>query len=230
MLNRGRVSVFDKNLEVPQREPADYVHGIVKAVIASIPRWWAASGAEIFSMVIASPIEKRRDEFLEDIAWVVRETAARVDDLQPENLAQNERFISAVMYAARIAMSTHQREKLEALRNAVLNVAVSKTSEEEKHIVFLHLIDIFSVTHFEILRLFANRSIFPTTRMNELRERRGLTDPMVIDLNDRGLLNDPRPYVTRNRESTDSLTLKPWTLSPLGDDFLLFIALPERPK
>lgn len=222
--------MFDKNLEVPQKEPADHVHAIVKAAIASTPRWWAAAGAEIFSMVIASPIEKRRDEFLEDLAWVVRETAARVDDLQPEKLAQNDAFVSAVCYAARIAMSTHQREKLEALRNAVLNVAISKSVNEEKHIVFLHLIEIFSVTHFEILRLFANRGLFPPTRLKELRERRGLTDPMVIDLNDRGLLVDPRPYAARNRESPDSLTLQHWTLSPLGNDFLLFIAVPAKPE
>jgi hypothetical protein len=202
----------------------------VKAAIGSIPKWWAAPGAEILAMVIASPIEKRRDEFLEDMAWVIRETAARVDDLQPEKLAKNESFISAVAYAARIAMSTHQREKLEALRNAVLNVALSKTSDEEKHIVFLHLIETFSVTHFEILRLFANRGIFPEARMKELRERRGLTDPMVIDLNDRGLLVDPRAYVSRTRESPDSLTLQNWTLSSLGNEFLLFVALPGQPN
>lgn len=222
--------MFDKNLEVPQKEPGDYVHAAIKTALASIPKWWAASGAEIFAMVFASPIEKRRDEFLEDIAWVVRETATRVDDLQPEKLAQNEAFVSAVSYAARIAMSTHQRDKLDALRNAVLNVALSKTSDEEKHIVFLHLIEIFSVTHFEILRLFANRSGFPATRVRELRERRGLTDPMVIDLNDRGLLVDPRSYVSRTRESMDSLVLQPWTLSPLGNEFLLFIAVPSYQK
>lgn len=219
--------MFDKNLEVPQKEPADYAHALAKTIIASVPRWWAAPASELFSLVIASPIEKRRDEFLEDIAWVVRETAARVDDLQPEKLAQNDAFVSAVIYAARIAISTHQREKLDALRNAVLNVALSKTVEEEKHIVFLHLIEVFSVTHFEILRLFANRSIFPAARMRELRERRALTDPMVIDLNDRGLLVDPRPYVSRNREPTDSLTLQQWTLSPLGNEFLMFIAVPK---
>jgi hypothetical protein len=222
--------MFDKNLKVPQKEPGDYVHTAVKTAIASIPRWWAGSGAEIFTMLIASPIEKRRDEFLQDLAWVVRETAARVDDLQPEKLAEQEAFVSAVLYAARIAMSTHQREKLDVLRNAVLNVALAKTSEEEKQIVFLKLIEIFSATHFEILRLFSAPAAFPATRRSELRERRSLTDPMVIDLNDRGLLVDPRPYVARTRESSDSLTQGGWTLSPLGNEFLMFIAVPEYPK
>ena len=52
-------------------------------------------------------------------------------------------------------------------------------------------------------------------RRSELRNRRQLTDPMVLDVNDRGLLVDPRPYVARTRESTD---------------FLCFIALPSALK
>jgi hypothetical protein len=53
---------------------------------------------------------------------------------------------------------------------------------------------------------------------------------MVLDLNERGLLNDPRPYVAQTRESPDSLTIQAWTLSQLGNQFLSFIALPESLK
>ena len=45
--------------------------------------------------------------------------------------------VSATIQAIRAAISTHQREKLGALRNAVLNVALSKTADEEKQIFFL---------------------------------------------------------------------------------------------
>jgi hypothetical protein len=71
---------------------------------------------------------------------------------------------------------------------------------------------------------------YPSVRKAELRERRQLTDPMVLDLNDRGLLIDPRPYVARTRESIDSLTIQGWTLSPLGKEFLSFIAPPRQIK
>jgi hypothetical protein len=53
---------------------------------------------------------------------------------------------------------------------------------------------------------------------------------MVLDLNDRGLLIDPRPYVARTRESNDSLTIQGWTLSALGKEFMSFIAYPEQLK
>jgi hypothetical protein len=107
---------------------------------------------------------------------------------------------------------------------------LSKTPDEEKEIFFLNLIESFSVTHLEILRMFANPQAYPPARRTELRDRRQLTDPMVLDLNDRGLLVDPRPYVARTRESTESLTQAGWTLSPMGNDFLLFIALPAALK
>ncbi len=53
---------------------------------------------------------------------------------------------------------------------------------------------------------------------------------MVLDLNDRGLLVDPRPFVARTRESSESLTQAGWALSPLGNEFMLFIAVPAPLK
>lgn len=183
----------------------------------------------VFSHFLPPLLERRRDEFFKDLASAV-ERLEQKHLLNVEELVINELFVTAVVQATRTAINNHQREKLEALRNAVLNVALSKTWDEEKCLVFLHLIEIFSVTHLEILRLFANPVAFPATRRDELRQRRSLTDPMVLDLNDRGLLIDPRPYAARTRESNDSLTTQGWTLSALGKEFMSFIAYPEQLK
>jgi hypothetical protein len=139
--------------KMPQKQALDYLHTAVKTAIALVPQWWAAPAAEIFALVLASPIEKRRDEFLEDLAWVVKETAARVDDLQPEKLAQNEAFISATLQAARIAMGTHLKEKRQYLRNALLNIAVGKGLDEIKQQLFLNAIEAFSPAHVKALDL-----------------------------------------------------------------------------
>jgi len=220
--------VFEKKLEVPEKEPVDYVVSVVKATVAAIPKWWAAPAAEVVGLILGSPVERRRDEFLEDVLWVVQETAARVEDLQPEKLAQNEAFVSATMQAVQIAMKTHRKEKRESLRNALLHIALSKSIDEEKQMVFWGLIDALSVTQLELLNLFCNRGSYPPGRLNQLREQSGLTDPMVLDLNNRGLLSDPRPYAARNREPIDSLVLQGWTLTALGKEFLSFIAAPEQ--
>jgi hypothetical protein len=219
--------MFERDLEVPKKEPVDYVHTAVKTAIASIQQWWAAPAAELFSLVFSSPIEKRRDEFCEDVVWVIRETASRVDELQPERLAENEAFISATMQAARIAISTHQREKLEYLRNALLNTALNRCPDEDKQTVFWDLIGSLSATHIVLLHYFDDRGAFSHERRLTLMQRRELTDLMILEMASRGLLKDPRPYVARNRESEESLAKQDWSLTPLGKEFLSFVAIPE---
>lgn len=144
--------MFEKRLEVPEKGPADYLVGAIKVAAAALP-WWAAPGVELAAHLFGTPIERRRDEFLDDFAWVVRETAAKVDDLQPENLSENEAFVSAAQQAARIAMSTHQREKREYLRNALLNIAIRREPSEEFQQIFLKAIEAFSVSHVKVLNV-----------------------------------------------------------------------------
>jgi hypothetical protein len=211
----------------PEETDGDLARKAIEKSIEAVP------GGSILTFVFAQflppLLERRRDDFLKDLADAV-ERLEQKGLLNPEELVRSDLFVTAVVQATRMAISNHQREKLEALRNAVINIALSRTPDEERCIVFLHLVEIFSITHFEILRLFANPGAFPPTRRGELRAQRSLTDPMVLDLNERGLLKDPRPYVARTRESTDSLTIQGWTLSQLGDQFLLFIASPESLK
>lgn len=209
----------------PGPDEADAIQGGARAALSAIPVI-GGTVTEILSIVLAPVVSRRRDEWFKELADGLDQLEKKVDGFEVEKLAGNEEFVSAVIQATRIAVASHQREKLEIIRNAVLNVALSKSADEEKQIVFLHLIDTFSITHFEILRLFANPALFPSTRRNDLRQRRALTDPMVLDLNDRGLLNDPRPYVARTRESPDSLTQQGWTLTQLGNELLSFIAVP----
>ena len=213
----------------PQPTEADIAQGAARAALAAIP---VIGGpiTEVLSLVLAPAVARRRDEWLKELADALETIEAKVNGFCIEDLQQNEAFVSAVIQATRTALSTHQREKLEALRNAVLNVVLSKSLSEEKQIFFLGLIDIFTVTHLEILKLFENRAVFPASRMTELGTRRELTDPMVIDLKDRGMLVDPRPFIARTRESEGSLVSRNWTVSPLGRDLLSFISVPKELK
>ncbi len=135
-----------------------------------------------------------------------------------------------MIQATRAAVGTHQQEKLTALRNAVLNTALGKSVDEDKQSVFWNLIEALSATHLSLLCFFNDRDAFSHERRVELIQRRPLTDPMVIELTSRGLLNDPRPYVARNRESENSLVMNEWGLTPLGKEFLSFVSTPEPLK
>jgi hypothetical protein len=50
-------------------------------------------------------------------------------------------------------MSTHQSDKLAALRAAVLNTAMAGEPDEEMQLLFLRLIDAYSAAHLQLLKL-----------------------------------------------------------------------------
>ena len=77
----------------------------------------------------------------------------RLEDLQSKDV-----FIDTVMHASLAALRNSQQEKIEALRNAVLNAALPNPPEESLQQIFLSLIDTFTVWHLRILHLFDNPS------------------------------------------------------------------------
>jgi hypothetical protein len=113
-------------------------------------------GAELLSTIITPPLEKRRDAWIESIAIALKNLEEKVDGFSFENLSQNEMFVTTVMYASQIAIRNHQQEKLEALRNAVLNTALSRTPEEDLQIMFLSFIDTLTSWHLRILKFLDN--------------------------------------------------------------------------
>ncbi len=215
--------------QYPEPTAADLAQGTARAVLAGIPVV-GGSITEVLSMVLAPAVARRRDQWFKELADGLDEVAAKIDGFKIEDLQHNEGFVSAVIQATRTAAATHQQEKRTALRNAVLNTALAKSLDEDKQIVFWSLIEALSGTHLVLLDLFNNRGAFSHARRAVLMEQRALTDPMIIELASRGILNDPRPYVARTRESVDSLTVQDWTLSSLGKEFLLFVSLPEQLK
>jgi hypothetical protein len=56
--------------------------------------------------------------------------------------------------AAQAAIRTHDQEKLDALRNAVLNTALGKEPDKDRQAIFLSLLDRLQPAHLRILKTF----------------------------------------------------------------------------
>ncbi|HKI00093.1 MAG TPA: hypothetical protein VJ999_13380 [Candidatus Sulfotelmatobacter sp.] len=210
--------------ELPKRTSSDVAHTLTKAGLNLIPVV-GGTVAELFGLVIAPQLEKRRDKWLEELAASINQLQEREKGFKIEELGKSEVFVSAVLQASQIALRTHEAEKLEALRNALLHIAITKPLKEDFQIFYLNLIDTFTVTHIEILRVFDKPDAHPQRRV-ELSNRRIITDPFVMDLNNRGLIKDSRPLAARGRESDTALVSYEWSLSDLGRGFLAFISKP----
>ena len=74
--------------------------------------------------------------------------------LSLEALAQNPAFIDAALHATRAALVTSQAAKREALRNAVLNSAISGAPAAHLQRIFVELVDQFNEWHLHILKFF----------------------------------------------------------------------------
>ncbi len=124
----------------------DYIHTGIKAGLSTAP-YIGGPIAEFFSFVIAPPLEMRRDAWLIEIYRRLQTLEQRYEDFKPENLTKNEQFFSVFLQATQIAMRTHQQEKLEALRNAVINSVAMPTVDENLQLIFLNLIDRYTPWH-----------------------------------------------------------------------------------
>jgi hypothetical protein len=166
--------------------------------------------------------------------WTVYVQQA-IDELESEGvtieeLVKDEAFVTALLQTTQIAMRNHQTEKLEALRNALLNVALGTQPNENKQQMFLTLIDELTPDHIRILhfldtelsrlkgqaedgslrdRLYRE---FP-----ELRDQEGYVLMIIATLYGRGLVVGDAP------QAPDTANAYP---TAMAKEFLAFIRSP----
>jgi hypothetical protein len=213
--------------KVPTASKGDVAHTLVKAGLSAVPIY-GGPAAELFQLIIQPPLERRRLAWMEQVGEKLKELEDKGFDLG--KLQNDERFISAVMHASQLALRTHQKAKLEALRNAILNVAKGQSPDEALQHMFLDFVDSLSELHLRILRLFqapppsssvsmAGLNFVLEQNIPELRGRREVYDQFWNDLRSRGLVDTVGLHTTA---SARDLEMK--HTSNLGDAFLKFIS------
>ena len=214
----------------PKSSDSDIAYGIVKTLLSVY-----GPISEILSLVITPPLLRRRDEWFKDLSDAVDEIASKCTDFTPEKLANNDQFISAVIEASRIAVSTHKIEKREMLKNALVNIGTSCNIDEDVQFMSFRLIEDLTVTHIKILEFFwrGNRRVAAANGGNlprfilpaevfrlylpELHEKARLVNQMIADLRTRGLCTA--------QEITSGFSQQVMT-NP-GIEFLSFVLAPE---
>jgi hypothetical protein len=76
---------------------------------------------------------------------------SEIPGFELERLEDNPLFTTMLTQAYRVAIRNHQEEKLEALRNAVVNCACRIDVEEDLQLLFLDFVDSLSPLHVHIL-------------------------------------------------------------------------------
>lgn len=227
---------LDKNA-LPRPGAGDVGHRLVKAVASAVPVV-GSPAAELFDALIKPPLERRRERWFQALADRVRELEQKVDGLTIEKLFENDAFVTAFLRASQAAMRTHQDEKLEMLRNAVVNTVLPGAPGDDLQQLFINLADDLSTLHMRLLDLLddpknwaeRHRITFPDWSIGgksalveyafpDLKGQRGFYDAIVRDLHSRGLLAMDTLHVT----TTGHGILQSAT-TPLGKQFVKFIS------
>lgn len=227
--------------EFPQVPMAgDFVHALTKGALSALP-WVGGIFAETFALAVTSPVAARQARFFQALFDALAALARKVEGLTPESLATNEAFVSAMFQATRIAFQTHQKEKLDALRNAVLNVALGRAPDEDLQAFFMSYIEDLTPTHIRILRFFEAPSAVgadPLARIDfttitlgglleetypELRGREDFWGLIMDDLSRRGLVDPVDPTVKYSEDNR----VNP-ILNSMGSQFLAFVRTPPE--
>ena len=136
----------------PQESTGDIAHAAGRALAGAIP--FIGTGAvEVFNKVVTPPIEKRLNEWRVEIG----ERLTRLEEkgkVDTNELSGNEEFVTITMQATQVALRNHDTEKLEALKNAVINTALNNAPDDFYQRTFLHYIDILTPLHVKFIRLF----------------------------------------------------------------------------
>jgi hypothetical protein len=161
-------TIFDRDYEPPEPGPGDAAHALAHGIVDLVP-----VAADLLSFIIGPPLERRRQEWMQDIADAVRRLE-KDRGIRPDQLQGNPAFIDAVLSATDAAIRTSQEGKRRALRNAVMNAALPTAPEIPVQQMFIALVNRFTEWHVRILKLFAAPEQWSDASGRHLRDTNSL--------------------------------------------------------
>jgi hypothetical protein len=231
-----------------ERTPAEEVFDATVAVfLAQIPHGFGAALASIYGSLGRARVQQRVLELLE----LIKERTAQLESAKVDkSVFDTEEFQTYVLLAMEQLQTTHDREKLEMLANALSNTANKDFRGEQNKEAFIREIRELSPEDVRKLKSFLPQHKYPFEASEEFKwqNRRFETNPRGIDLllcnrlTARGLLKKeqnpaPKPpninsirhiyqledAIERYTDQISKVNEQLFRLSELGRDFLSFV-------
>jgi hypothetical protein len=222
----------------PPRTKRDIALSLVKITASAVPGF-GGPAAEVLETLFRPTLDARRDEWLKGLAEALFRLQDKVAGFDLEQLSHDDSFMTTFVTASQAAMRTHQHDKREALRNAVLNAALGREANEDMPALWLSLVDRFTEWHIRLLHLLSDpkraageagfsysgsiggishliEGVFP-----KLKGRRELYDLLGNDLSAAGLIG----IISFHTTMTAGGIFEKRT-TEMGDRFLDFITQP----
>ena len=219
----------------PEPRKREIVDDIARRALALVPGLGAPAAA-LIDVMFTPALEKRRNQWFNELVELVNDLQARDQSLSVASLSADDEWIDAALAATRIALCTHRQEKWRALKSALAHVALRDEPDRDLDSTFLNLIDVLTPSHLRVLHMLQGTRAFAASQ--------GTTVPLTIDrsfrwvverllpdvpfdvytllrtdLESRGLVITGAAAVAASRDPVDQRLT-----TPLGDKFLTFIS------
>lgn len=186
----------------------------------------ALTGAlTFFSNILNPTIRGRSAMYLESLHNEILELQKSRDEFYPKNLQNNQFFATAVLKTTEIALKTHQIEKMELLKNSVINSVLMNSLEDDLQQVFINSLETITPTHVIALQDFSKIKI--------KKENEAQFQKLSIQYEDFLSDLDSLGYLKYHDNTTNALLLEEATYYPQyritekGKKFLTFITKPN---
>lgn len=225
-----------------KRTVGDHAHLAIQTVLGVVPGGGAV--AAIINEFVASPAQRRRDDFLRQVAIDLAELKAQ-QAVDTETLAESPAFVSAMIAASAASVQTAEPEKIDALRAALINTAKQQDYYEAYNQMLISTLRDMTSVHIRLINFFDGRdyrSVQSKGKNNtplrqqefdvEVRPLFGETFPMYIihrackELEAAGLIGVPEGFAS-TMSGPNYVTM---LLTPFGSVFAKFITLPSPPQ
>jgi hypothetical protein len=219
----------------------EIVERVAEAALGSVPVVGTAL-AVTFVAALGWRLEERREKWFTELAEGVETLRQRVDGLDIETMTGNDLFVDAVVSATRTVEHTHQAEKIEALRNAVLNSVASGAPDADTQAIILNLIDRFTPSHMRLVTLWddppawfashgipqpqaalaTSRTVTVEAGLPEMQGRKDFYMLIASELNSAGMINASLSGMVQPPSLMSRLT------TDFGRQFVRFISPPRE--
>jgi hypothetical protein len=183
---------------------SDKNYNALKAVVSSVPAVGSLA-VGFFDSYIVPPATQRTYKFLEILVQELEKLKSKIESVDFESPV----FVTTFLHASQIACRTHKEQKLEALRNVVLNSSIPGSLEDDILAMFLNWIDGFTALHVSTLKHLHYLDRYAPKELDKYfpmwEQNRAIYNQVLKDLADRGLISLREDYITKEDADEDTL-------------------------
>ena len=146
--------------DFPETADGRFGYAVARGTLGVVP--YVGGGLQsILDQAIGEPLKLRQEEWFKTVAKGLQDLQDRLEGFDARSLGENVSFVGLVYEATDQAMRAQNKERLNILRNVVLNTAAGFAIDDVLRGRFMGYVGRFSIAHIRVLKAMDSPRSFP---------------------------------------------------------------------